>query len=133
MTIKIKPKSFGPVFVSIDEGRTVRYGTAADSVSQLSPPAATPAECLLFSLGSCVAISLHMAAEQKKTPLRPFQIGISSRKAEDLPNRFGYFEVVVSGNITNDAKLSEELLKKAKSICTVSNTLNAEIMLRLSD
>lgn len=133
MNIKIKPKSFGPVFVSIDEVRTVRYRLTADSVSQAAPPAATPAECLLFSLGSCVAISLQMAAEQEKMVLQPFQVEISSRKAEDLPSRFGNFEVIVPREITDDAKLSEKLLKKAKSICTVSNTLNADITLKLSD
>ena len=133
MAIKIKPKSFGPVFVSIDEARTVRYGTSVDSVTQVAPPVASPADCLLFSLASCVAISLQMAAEQEHMVLAPFQLEATSRKAEDLPSRFGSFEVTVPRSIAKDKATCEKLLKKAKRICTVSNTLNAEIEVRLSE
>ncbi len=133
MAIKIKPKSFGPVFVSIDEARVVRYGTSADSVTQVAPPVESPAECLLFSLASCVAISLQMAAEQEHMVLAPFQLKATSRKAEELPSRFGSFEVTVPRNIAKENTTCEYLLKKAKRICTVSNTLNAEIKVTLSE
>ena len=133
MKIKIKPKRFGPVFVSIDEARNVRYGATAGSVIETAPPAETPAECLLYSLGSCITISLQMAAEQEDMVLAPFQVEVSSKKAEDLPHRFGSFEIIVPREITDDPVLSEKLLKKGKSICTVSNTLNADISVKLSD
>jgi uncharacterized OsmC-like protein len=133
MSIRIKPKSFGPVFVSIDAARNVRYGLNANAVDQATPPAATPAECLLSALGSCIAISLQMAAEQQHLVLAPFQVEVSSKKAEDLPIRFGSFEVIVSRGITDDAEDCEKLLRKVKDICTVSNTLNAAITLKLSE
>ncbi len=133
MKIKIKPKKFGPVYVSIDRERHVLYGTTADAVEQTAPPVTSPADCLLYSLGACIAISLQMAAEQEKLVLDPFQVEISSKKAENLPSRFGSFEIVVPHGLTDDAALSQKLLTKAKGICTVSNTLNADIALRFSD
>ncbi len=50
----------------------------------------------------------------------------------DLPNRFGRFELVVRSSRTIDATRVDELLRRAKDIRTISNTLGAEVTLRLN-
>ena len=63
----------GPVFVYIDEGRSVRYGRSEDAIDQVSPPTDSPADTLLFALAACIAISLHMAAEKVWNDARAIQ------------------------------------------------------------
>ena len=131
MEIKLKPKTFGPVFIHTDQQRTIRYGRSDDSVDQVAPPTDSPADTLLFSLGACIAISLQMQAEKNEITLDAFQVQVTSKKAEDLPNRFDCFEVLIPRSIFEDPEFAESLLSSAKSICTVSNTLNAEVTLTL--
>ena len=131
MKIKMKPKAYGPVFVYIDEGRSVRYGRSEDAIDQVSPPTDSPADTLLFALAACIAISLHMAAEKYGMTLEPFRVQAFCKKAQDPPSRFDRFEVLVPRSIVDDYGSAERLLKGAKTICTVSNTLNADVTLRL--
>lgn len=133
MNLRVKPKSYGPVFVHIDSDGGLLFGSEAESVNQSAPPVESPADCLLYALGSCIAISLQMAAKAKKVTLEPFTVRLISHKAETLPSRFGRFEIEVEQGFVADAGLAESLLRQAKAICTVSNTLNAEINLGLSD
>lgn len=93
----------------------------------------SPAFLQLFSLGACIAISLGMAAKQMGLSLNAFSVFVTSKKAEDLPSRFGGFSVIVSKNIFIDKQIAINLINKAKTICTVSNSLNAEVLIYLSD
>lgn len=127
MKIKLKPKSFGPVFVKIDQDGKLEFGETLEQIGQGSPDISSPAISLLYSLGSCIAISLQMAATSKKVTLQPFYVKVSSAKAEDLPNRFEDFKVSVDNLFIDDNELAKELLVKAKSLCTVSNTLNTKV------
>ena len=131
MKIKQKPKSFGPVYISIDDEGILKFGESLDKIGQVSPDISSPAVSLLYSIGSCIALSIQMAASKKKIILQPFHVKVKSEKAEDLPSRFGTFYVRVSDRFTEDKQQAKQLLKLAKSICTVSNTLNAEVNVSL--
>ena len=131
MEIKVKPKTYGPVFVHIGRERVLHYGRAEDGIDQISPPTNSPADTLLFALAACIAISLHMEAEKSGLTLDPFRVRAACKKAGDLPNRFDQFEVLVPSSIADDHESAERLLNSAKSICTVSNTLNADVTLKL--
>ena len=131
MKIKLKPKSFGPVYVKIDQSGKLEFGKTLEQAGQVSPDISSPAISLLYSLGSCIAISLQMAATSRKVTLNPFFVKVSSAKAADLPNRFENFKVSVANHIIDDKELAKELLAKAKSLCTVSNTLNTSVELTL--
>lgn len=131
MKIKQKPKSFGPVYISVDNEGILKFGESLDKVGQVSPDISSPAVSLLYSIGSCIALSIQMAAAKKKIILQPFHVKVKSEKAEDLPSRFATFHVWVSDRLTEDKEQAKQLLKLAKSICTVSNTLNAEVNVSL--
>jgi len=129
MKIKLKPMTFGPIFIHVDQDGNLRDDVDNPAIDRDNLCATSPAVLQLFALGSCIAISLAIAAKQMNIMLNAFDVEVTSRKSEDLPGRFGSFQVKVSQNIIDDKKVHEELLSKAKSICTVSNTLNAEIVL----
>ena len=131
MKIKLKPKSFGPVYVKMDQNGNLEFAETLKQTVQASPDISSPAISLLYSLGSCIAISLQMAAASKKVTLQPFFVKVSSAKAGDLPNRFENFKVSVDSGFIDDKELAKELLVKAKSLCTVSNTLNTKVELTL--
>lgn len=131
MEIKVKPKTYGPVFVHIDRERFLHYGRAEGVIDQTLPPTNSPADALLFALAACIAISLHMEAEKSGLMLDSFRVRADCKKAGDLPNRFDQFEVSVPSSIADDRESAERLLNGAKSICTVSNTLNADVTLKL--
>lgn len=131
MKIKQKPKSFGPVYISVDNEGILKFGESLDKVGQVSPDITSPAVSLLYSIGSCIALSIQMAAAKKRIILQPFHVKVKSEKAEDLPSRFATFHVWVSDRLTEDKKQAKQLLKLAKSLCTVSNTLNAEVNVSL--
>ena len=131
MAIRIKPKTFGPVFLTMAADGTIAYTTASDSTDAAALADASPAGLILYSVAACIAISLRLAAEQKGVTLAPFRVRARSHKAEDLPSRFGTFEVEVVQEFTDDDELAAELLLMAKARCTVSNTLNATTTARL--
>lgn len=131
--MKIKFKSFGPVYVKLNQEGKLEFGESLEKISQAAPEISSPAVSMLYSLASCIALSLQIVAQNKKTTLQPFLLKAASKKAADLPSRFGVFTVSVSDDLVEDRVLAEQLLEKAKSICTVSNTLNAEVNLALAD
>ena len=72
-----------------------------------------------------------MEAEKSRQTLEPFWVRAVCKKAQDRPSRFDWFEGSVPRSITDDHESAERLIKGAKSICTVSNTLDADVTLRL--
>lgn len=119
------------MFVHIDRERSLYYGCAEDAIDQVAPLSDSPADTLLFALAACIAISLHMQAEKSGLTLDSFHVRAVCKKAQNLPSRFDRFEVSVPRSIADDRESAERLLKGAKSICTVSNTLDADVALRL--
>ena len=130
MGITIKPKSFGPISVRFNGDGTLLYSGEQEKFADV-PPSGTPVDLLLASLGACIAKSLEIAAGQRKLPLSPFTVEVAGNKATNLPNRLGVVEIRVVGQLAEDLDLSIALLRQAKSICTISNTLNCTINLDL--
>ncbi|AVO37496.1 OsmC family protein [Pukyongiella litopenaei] len=130
MAIRIKAKSFGPVRVRSDGGDTLLFGLNGDALGA-TPPQGTPVDLLLLSLGACIAKSLDIAAGQAQVQLTPFTVEVTGQKATDLPSRLGSVGIRVLGQLTDDAGQAEDLLRKAKSICTISNSLTCTVALEL--
>ncbi|SDL44899.1 OsmC family protein [Aliiruegeria lutimaris] len=128
MGIRIKPKSFGPIYVRSNGDGALLYA-GQHEVFDAVPPYAIPVDLLLASVGACIAKSLEIVSAQRGQTLSPFSVEVTGKKATDLPNRLGSVDIRVVGKLTDDADLSVELLRQAKSICTISNTLNCAISL----
>lgn len=136
MQLKIKPKTYGPLTVRSDDDATLVFETEAGHQAQAalapSPNGLSPSDLMLAALGNCIAISMRMAARQMTLELGPLEVSATATKATDLPNRFGRFDIVVRTNLAIDSARVDELLRRTKDICTVSNTLGAEVALRLN-
>lgn len=127
MVLKVKPKSFGPVFVSFDASAELLYAHGDPSQTSLYPPITSPVDTMLASLASCIVRSIEWAANQHKAALGPFQIKVIGTKSPELPGRIEKAEITVIGSLVEDAEEAAKILKQAKSICTVSNSLNTEV------
>lgn len=127
MTIRQKPKTYGPVRIRLDETGTLRYG-AADAA-----PTGSPVEILLAALGACIARSIEIAAASAKQTIGPVEVTVAGRKAADLPSRVEDYEIRVNGGFADDPAVARDLLAKAKAACTVSNSLNGTFDIGLTD
>lgn len=136
MHVKIKPKTYGPLVVHSGADASLVFETEAGHRAKASlAPAAdamSPSDLMLAALASCIAISIRMAASQMSLQLAAMDVSVSAAKATDLPNRFGRFEVIVRSDLAIDAGRVDELLRRTKDICTVSNTLGADVTVLLN-
>lgn len=137
MDIKLKPKHFGPLHLHTSAPGPFIYSTAtgcqAITGDSASAEIVTPSDLIMAALASCIAISLEAAARRLKVDPGTIDIVINSSKALDLPNRFGSFSAVVQFEKIEDNDLAARLLKQAKEMCTVGNTLNADISVALRE
>ena len=135
MAIRLKPKHFGPLAMQTDNEGFFVYtsdtGYRARTGSSASPDSARPSDLIMAALASCICISLEMAAKKMNVDTGDISIDIRASKALDLPSRFGSFTAVVHLEKLEDSERAARLLKEAKEMCTVSNTLNAEVALSL--
>lgn len=136
MHLKIKPKTYGPLVVRSDDDASLEFETEAGHRAQsvLAPAAhaMSPSDLMLAALGNCIAISMRMAARQMALELGALKVSVIATKATDPPSRFGRFEVTARSAVAVDSARADELLRRSKDICTVSNTLGAEITLQLN-
>ncbi len=136
MQVKIKPKTYGPLRVYATDGASITFETEAGFRGNAGPSASSqalsPSDLVLASLANCIAISMRMAASPMALELGELEVSAIAIKASDLPNRFGRFEVIIKTGVAVDASRVEELLARTKDICTISNTLGAEIALLLN-
>lgn len=131
MVLKVKPKSFGPVFVIYDGTAQLRYGSGGGTDSQTHPADGSPVETMLASLGACIVRSVEWAASQNKAELQPFQVKVTAVKSAELPGRLETAAVTVIGAPAADAELARKIVKQAKSYCTVSNSMNTGVTVSL--
>lgn len=131
MVLKVKPKSFGPIFVIYDGTAQLGYASGEDAKAQPHPVDGSPVETMLASLGACIVRSVEWAASQNKTALQPFQVKVTAMKSAELPGQLETAEVTVIGNPAADADLGAKIVKQAKSYCTVSNSMNTEVTLSI--
>ena len=137
MAIKLKPKHFGPLQMKTTTPGSFIYSTdagyKATAGASASEELAKPSDLIMAALASCIGISLEMAAQQMKIDPGEIDIVVNASKALDLPYRFGSFVAVVGLEKIEDKKISARLLKQAKEICTVSNTLNADVSVSIRE
>lgn len=127
MTTKLKPKSFGPIFALFDGSDTTGFAVGDPSQVSPHPPTQTPVDMLLASLAHCLVKSVEWAADQHNVVLPPFMVKVEGTKARDLPNRVAKMHVIIIGDLVDDGAVQRKIIKQAKAICTVSNTLNCAI------
>jgi uncharacterized OsmC-like protein len=127
MALKIKPKSFGPVYVTFDGADQVEYAHTDPSGFSSSPPTHTPVDTLIASLGSCIVKSMQWAASQNKVSLNPFMLKVVGTKAPVLPGRIEVMDITIMGRPIDEEELIPRIVEQTKAFCTVSNTLNCEV------
>lgn len=132
MAIKLKPASYGPAIAALNENGELLYGTKQDSLSKV-PTLDNPAMTLLYSVASCMVLSLQMTAKRKKLAIKPFSFEVICHKSTELPAHFSRYEVTLSDGVHEDAEVAEKLLKETKSICTISNSLSGTFELKIKD
>ncbi|MBT8354685.1 MAG: OsmC family protein [Desulfofustis sp.] len=137
MAIRLKQKIYGPLHLQRENPGHFTYTTDAGYQARAGAPAsaeqAPPSDLIMAALASCIGISLEMAAEDQNVDPGAIDIFVNGAKARDLPHRFGSFEATVHLNDIEDRDLAVRLLNQAKQICTVSNTLNAEVIVLLGE
>lgn len=135
MQLRLKPKTYGPLVVDSPApdvlNLTSEAGHRAAGAPTPQPQGLSPSDLLLASLASCITISMRMAAQQMGLDLGALSVSASATKATDLPNRFARLSVDAVCSVPVPPAQHDELLRRTKAICTVSNTLGAEVVLRL--
>lgn len=125
--MKLKPKTFGPIYVFHEGGEPMKFAIGDPQDKTDHPPFKTPVDTMIASLGSCIVKSMVWSAGQYKAPLHDFYVTVEAVKAQDEPSRVGKISLKVVGKFVDDEALAPEIIKQAKSICTVSNSLNCEV------
>lgn len=137
MAIKLKHKSYGPLTLKQGEDAKFMYTTQEGHKGRAAlgehADHHAPSDLILAALGSCVGISLQMAAKQMKLDAGPIEVEVTAEKAKDLPGRFARFVVRLALPDVADKETAQTLITNAKTMCTVSNTLNAEVVMELVD
>jgi len=129
MVLKVKPKSFGPIFVQFNGSDILQYFHGEVGEFSPAPPVNSPVDTMIAALGSCIVKSIEWAADQRKVALLPFTVRLMGHKSPELPGRVEKVEIAVLGALVADETLTLRILKQAKSICTVSNTMNCDVSL----
>ena len=130
MGIKVKPSSYGPAIAQLDENGVIEFGLK-DSELTATPSLESPAVTLLYSIASCMVLSLQMVAKRKKIAIQPFRFEVTAHKGEELPAHFAHYEIVLSRSVHEDLDVAKKLLKDAKSICTISNSMSGTFELSI--
>lgn len=125
--MELKPKLFGPIWAEYDGSDTIKFNHSKQSGPEMSFAKNSPVDTLLASLGHCIVMSVQWAAAQRKVDLKPFKVEVLGTKALDEPGRLQRLDVTVIGPVVDDAGLAARILKQAKTICTVSNSLNCDV------
>ena len=131
MKIKAKQMSYGPVLVRYDGGEVLYYSNKTDAIETPYPPAISPAETLLGSLGACIVLSIKWVASQKKIILNPFTVEVVGTKALNLPSRFATMDIRIDAGLIDNQDQAAEIVAQAKTMCTISNSLNSDVILTI--
>lgn len=130
MAIKIKSATYGPAIAALNEHDELVFGSEVNQLSQ-TPQLDSPAMTMLYSIASCMVLSLQMVAKRKKIALEPFYFEVMGHKGDSLPAHFARYQVALSASVHSDREVALKLLKDAKAICTVSNSMSGSFELSL--
>lgn len=129
----LKPKRFGPVQVRLDGQGAVSFALSETDPGQPHPPGDKPVLTLMASVGHCLVESIRIVAARQGQVLAPFAITVRAEKSLDLPGRLQSLKCTVSGPVLADPQAVPAIIAESKTICTISNTLNAEVTLERAD
>jgi uncharacterized OsmC-like protein len=131
--MKLKPKSFGPIYVFYDGGDQISFAFGDPAQKTEYPPNNSPVDTMIASLGSCIVKSMVWSAGQHKAELRKFHVVVTAIKAADLPARVGKISLTLVGAFVDDEALAPTIIKQAKSVCTVSNSMTCDVEITMSE
>ena len=97
MTVELKPKVFGPIFVFFNGTNTLQYAHIDPANTCAYPPIQAPIDTFLASLGACIVMSIKWSTDQRKIVLNPFIIKVMGIKAFDTPNRIERINIEIIG------------------------------------
>lgn len=123
MALKLRPKRFGPVSVLFDPEGEVRFVSGEGGEPLPHPPYDKPVLTLMASVAHCLVESLRIVAKREDVTLPAYAITVTAEKSLDAPGRIESMVCRIEGD------LDREMVREAKSMCTVSNTLNCKITL----
>lgn len=129
MIMRMKPKSFGPVFALFDGTDNIQFAFDDPAARTPHPPSQTPVDTLLASLAACIVKSVQMAANQHNAALKSFMVKVTGNKAPDPPGRVEQMQITIIGQLVDDGSLAQKIILQAKAMCTVSNSLNCTVTL----
>ncbi len=132
MAIKMKPASYGPVIVKMNDEGVLQFATQESEFTS-TPSLESPAMTLLYSIASCMVLSLQMVAKRQKLEIEPFTFEVICHKGEELPAHFSRYEIALSRSVHRDLAVAEKLLKDAKAICTISNSMAGSYELSIKE
>ena len=87
----------------------------------------TPVELLLIAVGNCFALSCHAAMAARQLARVALQVRVTGTKAVQLPSRLATVDVRIAFSGQVPAAEAEAIAAHAKRLCTVSNTLSAQV------
>lgn len=132
MALRLRPKRFGPVFVRFDGAERVSFASDAEGPDQDHPPHDTPVLTMMAALGHCLVESIRITARREEAALTAFAISVAAEKSIEGPGRLQKIDCRIHGAITEDAEAAQRLVKTAKEICTVSNSMNGDIAVAMA-
>ena len=128
MAIRLKPKIFGPVITRFDGQSEITFAMGEDGAALPHPPHDTPVDTLLASVGYCLVKSIQIVARNDQLEAGPFDVSVHGDKATDLPGRLQRVRCEISGVGAWAPDREADVIARAKAMCTVSNTLNCEVV-----
>jgi uncharacterized OsmC-like protein len=94
--------------------------------AEIGPGLTTPVEVLLVSIGTCFALSCHMAFTMRGQPRVGLEVSVTGRKAPQLPSRLADIQIEATFNASLAPEEAKAISLLAKQMCTVTNTLTSD-------
>jgi uncharacterized OsmC-like protein len=116
-TVKVISPAAGPLQVLRD---------GAPLPAEIGPGLTTPVEVLLISVGTCFALSCHMAFTMRGQQRVALEVTVTGRKAAQLPSRLADMQIEALFDASVPPEEAAAIAKLAKQLCTVTNTLTSE-------
>ncbi|MCP4384001.1 MAG: OsmC family protein [Hyphomicrobiales bacterium] len=90
------------------------------------------AEILVASIAVCFASSCQITMDARSLPRASISVDVLAIKAPDRPNRVASVTIHVEISADLELRTYDRILRDAKRICTVSNSLSPDIVIDVS-
>jgi uncharacterized OsmC-like protein len=129
MTIE-QPLKIWSITAKLDcAGLTFVQGGAQVAAPSITGAILSPVEYLLFAIAGCLALSVKAAALARQQPFSSVEIVATGAKASRPPSRLGGLDLQVSLGTPLPYSEANLVLREAKQLCTVTNTIAAPPLL----